>query len=104
MPLLRIQASALAQSLRSPEPSSTLNAEAIRLAAGRSLLNRIANAPSALILVDGQLQIGVSDDDATLEPGEGVFLQQGEAYSLVAIDDSLAFMFSSPTPPTPTQN
>ncbi len=104
MPLLRIQASALAQSLRDPEQSTTLNAEAIRLPAGRSLLNRIANAPSMLIVVDGQLQVGVSDDDAELAPGEGVFLQNGEAYSLVAVDDALAFVFSTPAPPPSAPN
>ncbi len=98
MPLLRIQANALAQSLRSPGQSTTLNAEAIRLAAGRSLLNRIASGPSVLIVVDGQFQIGVTDDDAVLAPGEGVFLQSGETYSLVAIDDALAFVFSTEAP------
>ena len=101
MPLLRIQAHALAQSLRNPDPSTALNAEAIRLAAGRSLLNRSANGPSVLIVVDGQLQVGVTDDDATLSPGEGVFLQNGEAYSLVAIDDALAFVFSTDAPTAP---
>ena len=104
MPLLRIQAGALADSLRSPGQRSALNAEAIRLAAGRSLLNRIASGPSVLIVVDGQLQIGVTDDDAQLEPGDGVFLQAGDAYSVVAVDDSLAFVFSTPTPPAPTHN
>lgn len=98
MPLQRIRARAFEQAAGA---GSELAAEAIRLPEGRTLLNRQAEAASALIVVDGALRIGVVDDDAELEQGEGVLLPKGATYSVRASTDALAFVFSLPTAGAP---
>ena len=99
MPLHRIRA----QSFQPPDErrAERLAAEAIRLPGGRTLLNRKTEADSALIVVDGSLHVGVIDDDALLEQGEGVLLPGGSTYSVKAEDDALGFVFSVPRPPGP---
>lgn len=99
MPLQRIRASAL-----QPPPDharSGLEAEAVRLPEGRTLLDRRAEADSILIVVEGRIRIGVLDDDALLDPGEGVLLGEGAAYSIRSEADSVAFVFSAAPPPGP---
>ena len=99
MPLQRIRASALQQP---PDPArADLAAEAVRLPEGRTLLDRRAEADSVLIVVEGRMRIGVIDDDALLDQGEGVLLGAGAAYSIRAEADSVAFLFSVPAPPGP---
>ena len=93
MPLQRIRARAFEQP---GSADSKLGAEAIRLPEGRTLLNLKAEADSALIVVDGKLHIGVIDDDAELEQGEGVLLPKDASYSVRASTDALAFVFSLP--------
>lgn len=99
MPLHRIRA----QSFQMPDQrrAERLAAEAIRLPEGRTLLNRKAEADSALIVVDGSIHVGVIDDDALLGQGEGVLLAKGATYSVKAEADALAFVFSIPKPPGP---
>ena len=99
MPLQRIRASALQPP---PDPDrSGLAAEAVRLPEGRTLLDRRAEADSVLIVVEGRMRIGVLDDDALLDPGEGVLLGAGDAYSIRSEADSVAFVFSAAPPPGP---
>jgi len=97
VPLQRIRAAAIPQA-ELAQRSAALNAEGIRLQAGRTLLNRSAASPSALIVVEGALHIGVADDDALLAQGEGVLLPAGAAYSVRAAREpreSVAFVFSA---------
>lgn len=94
MPLQKIRAGLISDA-EIKQRSTELSAEGIRLCEGRTLLNRTAAAPSVLIVVEGELHIGVLDDDALLLKGEGVLLPQGAAYSLRAASESLAFLFST---------
>ena len=94
MPLQRIRAEAIPQTGLS-QRSAELNAEGIRLQAGRTLLNRSTDSPSALIVVEGAMHIGVVDDDAVLAQGEGVLLPAGATYSVRAERESVAFLFST---------
>ncbi len=93
MPLQHITASA-GGTLNSA--FSNLDAEAIRLPAGRSALNRRTDGPTALIVAEGEIAIGTLDDRTSLSAGEGVLLAAGAPYSLVAESDSLALLFSLP--------
>ncbi len=93
MPLRRITASA--SGAISPS-ASRLASEAVRLAAGRSALNRKTTGPTALIVAEGAVAVGTLDDDATLGVGEGVLLEADAPYSLIAESDSLTLLFSVP--------
>ncbi len=94
MPLRRINASA--GGAINPA-ASELASEAIRLPAGQRALNRQTNAPTALIVAEGEVAIGTLDDNATLRAGEGVLLEADSPYSLIAESDCLALLFSVPT-------
>ncbi len=78
--------------------NSSLASEAIRLPAGQRALNRTTSGPTALIVAEGQVAIGTLDDNATLSTGEGVLLEGHAPYSLIAESDSLALLFTAPTP------
>ena len=91
MPLQRIRAS----SLGAPDTKGTdLRAEGLRLAEGRVLLNRRTEAATALIVANGRVSVGVADDDALLDSGEGVLLPEGTVYSLRAEEESLLMVFA----------
>lgn len=95
MPLQRIRASALG--LNDPAAASRLQAEGLRLHEGRTMLNRHAATASAVIVLEGELHIGVEDDDAVLATGDGVLLDAGATYSLRADQDTTAFVFALPS-------
>lgn len=90
MPLQRIRATPAGQPTGLP---SALRAQGLRLAPGRTLLNRRADGTAALIVVSGRLLVGVPDDDACLQPGEGVLLPDGTVYSLRTEEDVVAVLF-----------
>lgn len=92
MPLRRISASA--SGALNPEATS-LGSEAIRLPAGQRLLNRRTSQATALIVAQGDVDIGTLDDNATLSAGEGVLLDADAPYSLIAQSDSLTLLFSA---------
>ncbi len=94
MPLQRIRAGAI-PGAEAARRAAQLNAEAMRLPQGRTLLNRSVDSASALIVVEGAIHIGVADDDALLSQGEGVLLPAGAAYSLRAEQEAVAFLFST---------
>lgn len=77
-------------------PQTNLDLYNLRLAAGRVLLNRFAEQASALIVMQGWLQVGVSDETADLTVGGGVLLPSGTAYSLRAQEDVVAMLFELP--------
>ena len=94
MPLQKIRAGAIPHAAIA-QRAVDLDAEGIRLQAGRTLLNRSVESPSALIVVEGAMRVGIIDDDAILAEGEGVLLPAGATYSLRAEVGSLAFVFST---------
>lgn len=87
----RIRAAGLGAAAAS---ASRLQAEGMRLAAGRTLRNRRTAAATALIVVRGALRVGAGDDAAALTPGEGVLLPAGTAYSLQAVEEVAAVLFA----------
>lgn len=93
MPLHRIRAASLGDT---DTLQSRLEAEGIRLEAGRTMLNRRTAGAAALIVIRGVLKVGVPDDDAALGPGEGVLLPADSVYSLQAPEDVVALLFTVP--------
>jgi quercetin dioxygenase-like cupin family protein len=93
MPLQRIRADVLGLT---PEQETQLQAEALNLTAGRTMLNRRAEAATALIVAQGSARVGVADDDATLGQGQGVLLAADEVYSLQALEESVVLLFALP--------
>lgn len=91
MPLHRIRAASLGDT---DALQSRLEAEGIRLEAGRTMLNRRTAGAAALIVIRGVLQVGVPDDDIALAPGEGVLLPADSVYSLHAPEDVVALLFA----------
>ncbi len=93
MPLQRIRASSLGVEAGS---ESAVGAEGINLAAGRTMLNRRADAATALIVAKGLVKVGVADDDAELRSGDGVLLPAAAVYSLQGLEESLVLLFTLP--------
>ncbi len=92
MPLRRISAST--NGALNPA-ATTLASEAIRLPAGQRVLNRRTESATALIVAQGDVDIGTLDDNASLSAGEGVLLDPDSPYSLVAQTDSLTLLFTT---------
>lgn len=93
MPLQRIRTTSAGEPSGLP---GSLRAAGLRVPAGATILDRSAAGATALIAVDGRLKVGTDDDDAVLEPGEGVLLPAGARYSLRAEEDTLALLFERP--------
>ena len=96
MPLQRIAAQIDTDGRADRSIPTSLASEAIRLPAGQQALNRRAEHPTALIVAEGAIAIGTEDDNDTLSAGDGVLLDAGTTYSLIAEDDALALLFSVP--------
>jgi hypothetical protein len=91
MPLQRIRAASMGVEAGS---ESAVGAEGINLAAGRTMLNRRADAATALIVAKGLVKVGVADDDAELRSGDGVLLPEAAIYSLQGLKESLVLLFT----------
>ena len=99
MPLQRIRAAAFGIE---PGNESAVDAEGINVAEGRTMLNRRADAATALIVASGLVKVGVVDDDAELPAGDGVLLAANDIYSLQGLQESLVLLFTLPDePPKP---
>ena len=61
------------------------------------MLNRHADAASALIVAQGAVTVGVEDGDEALGVGEGVLLPHGQVYSLRAETEALVMVFATPS-------
>jgi quercetin dioxygenase-like cupin family protein len=76
------------------DSESAVGAEGINLAEGRTMLNRRADAATALIVAKGVVKVGVADDDAELRSGDGVLLPAAAVYSLQGLEESLVLLFT----------
>lgn len=106
MPLQRIRAASLgidSPEAASDETKSAVDAEALNLSEGRTMLNRRVDSPTALIVARGKVGVGVSDDREELGQGDGVLLPGDTVYSLQASEESLVLLFklSEPTASAP---
>lgn len=91
MPLQRIRTASMGVEAGS---ESAVGAEGINLAEGRTMLNRRADAATALIVAKGLVKVGVADDDAELRSGDGVLLPAAAVYSLQGLEESLVLLFT----------